>query len=177
MCPLRQNSRVPPFFGVPRLANHSAPPKIIGGTLASVSALLMTVGPPHSPTTAGKGGRMRGTPRLPSSDSILADFVSSCASMPVHFEVTAAAENVFAGESLGVGVGNRLLHDIEQIAILAANVNVSGAGPDRKPGNHHAFNHRMRIVFEDEAVLAGAGFALIAIAQNIFRLCRSLRNE
>ena len=30
----------------------------------------MTVGPPHSPTTAGKGGRMRGMPRLPSSDSM-----------------------------------------------------------------------------------------------------------
>src|SRR5205814_3651527 len=72
-CPLRQNNRVPPFFGVPRFAYHSAPFMMIGGTLANVSALLMTVGPPQSPTTAGNGGRMRGTPRLPSSDSISAD--------------------------------------------------------------------------------------------------------
>src|ERR1700723_1937617 len=71
--PARQNRRVPPFLGVPIFAYQSAPPRIIGGTLASVSALLMTVGPPQSPTTAGKGGRMRGMPRLPSSDSISAD--------------------------------------------------------------------------------------------------------
>src|SRR5216683_3296945 len=63
----------PPKNGGPRLAYHSAPPRIMWGTLASVSALLITVGPPHSPTTAGKGGRIRGIPRLPSSDSISAD--------------------------------------------------------------------------------------------------------
>src|ERR1700691_4200163 len=73
MLPLRQNRRVPPFLGVPNLAYQSAPPRIMCGTLASVSALLMTVGPPQSPTTAGNGGRMRGMPRLPSSDSISAD--------------------------------------------------------------------------------------------------------
>src|SRR5437899_11335286 len=43
------------------------------GTLAKVSALLITVGPPQRPTTAGNGGRIRGMPRLPSSDSISAD--------------------------------------------------------------------------------------------------------
>src|SRR6202034_1346870 len=69
----RQNNRVPPFFADPNFAYHSAPPKIIGGTAASVSALLMTVGPPHRPTTAGNGGRIRGMPRLPSRDSISAD--------------------------------------------------------------------------------------------------------
>ncbi len=72
-CPLKQNNRVPPFLGGPSLANHSAPPSRICGTLANVSALLMTVGPPHNPTTAGNGGRIRGMPRLPSSDSISAD--------------------------------------------------------------------------------------------------------
>ena len=73
MFPLKQNSRVPPFFGVPNFAYQSAPPRIMCGTFASVSALLMTVGPPQRPTTAGKGGRIRGMPRLPSSDSIRAD--------------------------------------------------------------------------------------------------------
>src|SRR5664280_583 len=62
--PLMQNRRVPPFLGVPRLANHSPPPRMMCGTLAKVSALLITVGPPHRPTTAGKGGRMRGMPRI-----------------------------------------------------------------------------------------------------------------
>src|SRR5579862_8765266 len=72
-CPPTHNNRVPPFFGVPRLAYFSPPSKIIDGTELSVSTLLMTVGHPYNPTTAGKGGLMRGYPRLPSSDSISAD--------------------------------------------------------------------------------------------------------
>src|SRR2546428_10544860 len=59
--------------GAEWFANHSAPPRIMCGTLAKVSALLITVGPPQRPTTAGNGGRIRGMPRLPSSDSISAD--------------------------------------------------------------------------------------------------------
>ena len=71
--PLMPNSRVPPLRSVPSRAYASPPISRMCGTLAMVSALLMIVGPPYSPTTAGKGGRMRGTPRLPSSDSISAD--------------------------------------------------------------------------------------------------------
>src|SRR5713226_8444950 len=65
--------RVPPFFGVPRLAYASPPSLMIDGTALSVSTLLMMVGHPYNPTTAGNGGLMRGYPRLPSSDSISAD--------------------------------------------------------------------------------------------------------
>src|SRR5258708_38321155 len=71
--PARHNTPVPPFFGVPRLAYASPPSRMIGGTALSVSTLLMIVGQPYSPTTAGKGGLIRGYPRLPSSDSISAD--------------------------------------------------------------------------------------------------------
>jgi hypothetical protein len=38
------------------------------GTAASVSTLLMVVGFPKRPATAGKGGLMRGLPRRPSSE-------------------------------------------------------------------------------------------------------------
>ncbi len=47
-------------------ANHAAPFTMIGGMLAQVSTLLMFVGLPQRPETAGKGGRGRGMPRLPS---------------------------------------------------------------------------------------------------------------
>ena len=46
---------------------------MMNGTLASVSTLLMMVGQPYRPTTAGNGGRSRGWARLPSSDSSSAD--------------------------------------------------------------------------------------------------------
>src|SRR5579863_9703870 len=68
-----QNSRVPPFLTEPSPAYHSPPLCRMEGTAESVSTLLITVGDPYKPTTAGKGGRMRGYPRLPSSDSIRAD--------------------------------------------------------------------------------------------------------
>jgi len=44
--PERQNRRVPPFLGGPRLAYHSAPLRMIAGTELKVSTLLMTVGQP-----------------------------------------------------------------------------------------------------------------------------------
>src|ERR1700683_4545025 len=72
-CPDTANIRVPPFFGVPRPAYHSPPLRTIAGTELKVSTLLITVGHPYKPATAGKGGRIRGYPRLPSSDSISAD--------------------------------------------------------------------------------------------------------
>src|ERR1700722_3738754 len=72
-CPEIEYSRVPPFFGVPRLAYQSPPLRMMAGTVLRDSALLMMVGQPYSPTTAGNGGLIRGYPRFPSSDSISAD--------------------------------------------------------------------------------------------------------
>src|SRR5580704_14158531 len=43
-CPDRQNSRVPPFFGVPSAANAAPPFNKIDGTAQKVSTLLSTVG-------------------------------------------------------------------------------------------------------------------------------------
>ena len=40
--------------------------------LAKVSTLLISVGLPHSPETAGYGGRGRGVPRPPSTEAISA---------------------------------------------------------------------------------------------------------
>ena len=41
-------------------------------TLAKVSTLLISVGQPHKPLSAGNGGRGRGVPRLPSTEAISA---------------------------------------------------------------------------------------------------------
>src|SRR5262245_26057171 len=59
--PDRQNSFGPVFLGGrPMEANQAAPRSAMRVTLASVSTLLMMVGQPDSPTTAGNGGLMRG---------------------------------------------------------------------------------------------------------------------
>src|SRR6516162_6474791 len=68
--PASANTLVPLLFSVPMPANHSAPLRKIGGTFANVSTLLINVGQPHNPLSAGNGGRGRGVPRLPSTDII-----------------------------------------------------------------------------------------------------------
>ena len=98
------------------------------------------------------------------------NFVCPRAAMPIHIEVVSTAENILAEEALRIGVFDRLLHDDRQVAILTANIDVSGMRADRDGGDHHAFDHSVRIMLEDQAILAGARLALIAIAQNIFRL-------
>jgi hypothetical protein len=47
---------------------QSAPLFRMCGTAASVSTLLIVVGMPNTPETAGNGGLMRGLPRRPSSE-------------------------------------------------------------------------------------------------------------
>src|SRR6476646_11246577 len=71
--PVRQVILVPPDLGTPSAAKAAPPSRIIAGTAQKVSTLFNTVGHWNAPTTAGQGGRMRGMPRLPSSDSRSAD--------------------------------------------------------------------------------------------------------
>ena len=47
----------------------------------------------------------------------------------------------------------------------------------RQARDHHAFDHGMRIVLENQPVFAGAGLAFVAVAQNVFRLGRLLGHE
>src|SRR5277367_5335133 len=52
-------------------------------------------------------------------------FVGARAAVPVGLEVVAAAENVLPEKSSRVGIFDRFLHDLEQVSVLAANVDVS----------------------------------------------------
>src|SRR4051812_33997654 len=61
--PAKAKTFVPLLVSVPMPANQSAPLRMIGGTLAKVSTLLIEVGAPHSPCSVGYGGRGLGTPR------------------------------------------------------------------------------------------------------------------
>ena len=70
--PARAKTLVPLLLAVPNAANFSAPCRTIQGARASVSTLLISVGLPHRPDSAGKGGRRRGNPRRPSTDEIRA---------------------------------------------------------------------------------------------------------
>src|SRR6185369_17849290 len=70
MWPQIEISLVPVLLGFPRHSDlyHAAPRLMMCGTAASVSTLLIVVGMPNTPDTAGNGGLMRGLPRFPSSE-------------------------------------------------------------------------------------------------------------
>src|SRR5664279_3737050 len=108
---------------------------------------------------------------------LFADFVCARAGMGEDLEVNAGAEDVLADESARVSVGHGFLHDFKQVAVLAAYVDVSGLGADGERRNHYAFDDSVRIMFEDQSVLAGAGLALVTVAQHILRLGRLLGYE
>src|SRR4051812_2886251 len=75
MLPHTEKSLVPVLLGLsarPNFLYQSAPLLMMCGTAASVSTLLIVVGSPNNPATAGNGGLMRGLPRLPSSEFIIA---------------------------------------------------------------------------------------------------------
>src|SRR5208283_2952244 len=82
-----------------------------------------------------------------------------------------------ADDAAGVGVGYRFLHDLDQVTVLAAQVDVTRLGADGERRDHDAFNDSMRIMLEDQAVLARSGFALIAVAQHILWLGRLLGHK
>src|SRR5665647_2815440 len=61
--PARLKALVPRQPSTPRTAYAAAPLAMIQGMSAKVSTLLMLVGLPQRPETAGNGGRVRGMPR------------------------------------------------------------------------------------------------------------------
>ena len=98
------------------------------GTAASVSTLLIVVGMPKTPATAGNGGLIRGLPRFPSIEFIIA--VSSpqmyapaprCSTMSIRVPLPNASG---AERALGVGLLHRGRHDPPRLGELAANVDV-----------------------------------------------------
>src|SRR4030042_1563282 len=70
--PTSANVFVPLLFSEPYWAYHSLPFCNMRAASAQVSTLLIFVGLPHNPDIAGKGGRDRGIPRLPSMEDIKA---------------------------------------------------------------------------------------------------------
>jgi hypothetical protein len=72
MRPASAKTLVPLLRPGPYDEYHSGPLRRMVGTLANVSTLLMSVGQPKRPSTAGYGGRGRGDPRLPSIEAIRA---------------------------------------------------------------------------------------------------------
>ena len=59
--------------------------------------------------------------------------------------------------------GDLMAEDVQYCWILIAHIEVDALGIDRPSRDQRAFEHRVRLALEIEAVLEGAGLALIAV--------------
>src|SRR5882724_1738983 len=134
----------------PWLWNQAAPFSTISRTQYTVSTLWIRVGRPNRPTWDGKGGLCRGSPRLPSIDSSIAD------SSP---QVNARR----AVQSLLLQRGDLPQQDLPHRRIFVAQIDVD-VGRLHHPGrDQHALEKAMRIGLEIDAVLDRPGLALVGI--------------
>ncbi len=106
-----------------------------------------------------------------------ADFVGARAGLRDDLEFGAGAEDVLAQKAAIVGVGDGALHDFEQIAVLAAQVDEAHLRADGEAGDDGAFNDSVRIVQKDQVIFAGAGLAFVAIDEDVLGLGGLLGNE
>ena len=71
--PVSAKALVPGLPSVPTERNQAAPFLMMSGTLAKVSTLLRQVGLPKRPLSTLRGGLVRGMPRLPSMEAVMAE--------------------------------------------------------------------------------------------------------
>src|SRR5882724_8876253 len=64
-------------------------------------------------------------------------FIRACASMPVAVKLFVASENVLAQVAFGVGIGEGLTHNVDQVAVFAANVNKSDLRANGQTSDDH----------------------------------------
>ena len=122
----------------------------MSGTLTSVSTLLTTVGLPNSPTSTGKGGLLRGSPRLPSIE--LKSAVSSpqmYAPAPRRISMSKAKpEPRMSGPSRPAARASAMARGHARLGerVLAADVEVALLGAGREAGDGHGLEDGERIV-------------------------------
>ena len=108
---------------------------------------------------------------------LLSAFVSAGAGMRVKIEIPTSARDVLAQITLCVRFFNRAIHRLDQVPVFAANINIADMCIDRQTRDQNAFDHLVRIVFHQQAIFAGAGFAFIGVDDDDSGLGRGVRDE
>ena len=179
--PERAKTLVPLLVGVPTALNQSAPSATSIGTLASVSTLLMIVGLPNKPLTAGNGGRGRGMPRRPSMLWISA--VSSPhtnAPAPILITISrlkSVPRMLWPSKPIGLGLGQGRLQPLDGQRVLGPDVDVGLGRADGVGGEHHAFDQPVRVAFDHGPVHERAGVALVGVADQVLLVALGLAGE
>ena len=131
--PARANTLVPLLSAVPIDAYQAAPLRMMGAMLANVSTLLISVGWPHKPDTAGYGGRGRGVPRWPSNAGdqrrLLAAHEGAGADADVDVEAERRLGDVGAEQVVPFGLADGALQSLDGERIFGSNVDVPWCAP------------------------------------------------
>ena len=69
-----------------------------------------------------------------------------------------------------IGFGQSLVHNVDQVAVFATNVDPTFFCAYGQGGNQNAFNQLVRVELNQQPVFAGAWFRFIGIHNNVFRL-------
>ena len=157
--PLTENERSPFRPWRPWPANQAGPFSRMSRTQCSVSMLCSSVGRPNRPTCATYGGRRRGSPRLPSIDSIIAD------SSPQMYAPAPRRRWIAGMRVRRIRLQRRdlALEDRAAAVILVAQVDVDRVDADRPRRDQRAFEKAVRIALEVVAVLERARLALVDV--------------
>jgi hypothetical protein len=119
---------------------------MMGATLAKVSTLLMSVGQPHRPLSAGEGRtRTRGTRgalRWRHERGFLAADKGAGADADVEVEVEGRLEDAAAEQAELLGLADRVLQPLDRERVLRADVDVTLIGADGVAGDGHALPGR-----------------------------------
>ena len=90
--------------------------------------------------------------------------------MRSQVKIEAAAHDVLAQITAGISLFDGGVDDFQDVAIFAADVDISAMRAHGTAGDDNAFDELVRNHLHQRAVLAGARFALVRVAENIFRL-------
>ena len=107
----------------------------------------------------------------------LTALISARAGMRVEVELKLGAANVLAQIPVLVGFGDRLIHNGDQVVVLATDVDPTLLRAHRNRTEQNALNQLMGIVLNQQPVFAGAGFGFIGIDDNVLRLFGRPRNK
>src|SRR6185437_1863783 len=107
----------------------------------------------------------------------LAALISAGTRMRAKFEIKTAVANIFAEVALRVSLREGSIHDVNDVAILAANIYEAAIRRDGATCDHHALDQLMWIHFHQRAILAGSWLAFVGIAEDVFGPVIALGNE
>src|SRR5205823_4938498 len=98
--------------------------------------------------------------------------VSTRTAPQMDFETEAASKNLLAEQTRRFRLSNRALQNAERLRIFVTQVDETARRTGRVAGEGHAFQHRVRIIIHDRAILETARLAFVGVTDDTLRLAR-----